>query len=240
MSTPSSFLGTPGRATGLSLIPHRVVVFEPKSLPGGIIVDGTLSRDPGHAAHPEILRSGVLLGKVTASGKFAPSVLGVTELYDAPADTTFISVAPAQAAEILRRVGASGSLRFIGPGTDNGTSIHDEEKAFTSINTTTGLITLASTLAQNRAAGSLVTAADGSGDPMYFVGDPWGLKVTDGNGAGQDVELAQPLIGGFVRTSRIVNYPSAVPHLAKWIKAKLNRTATTSSGAAPFRFDDDD
>jgi hypothetical protein len=41
-------------------------------LPGGRIINGTKSRDPGNGTTPQYLRAGLIMGKVTSGGLYAP------------------------------------------------------------------------------------------------------------------------------------------------------------------------
>ncbi len=46
-----------------------------QEFPGGIIVDGALSRDLTNSVDTDVLQAGNVMGKVTASGKYAPSIV---------------------------------------------------------------------------------------------------------------------------------------------------------------------
>ncbi|HYH63956.1 MAG TPA: hypothetical protein VD866_04590 [Urbifossiella sp.] len=108
-------LGRPGIGTRSS-ISHRIVSQDGNFvwLPGGGTIDGAKSRDPGNADDTLALRAGLPMGIVTASGKYATSFFGVTAGALAGTGTTF-SVPVAAAVEIVRRVGATGTLKIIGP-----------------------------------------------------------------------------------------------------------------------------
>src|SRR5262245_29491707 len=85
-------------------------------LGGGRVIDGAKARDAGNTGDTDTLRPGLLMGKVTATGKYATSILGISSLaYTSPG--TSITVTPAQASDILRRVGATGNLNYVGPPT---------------------------------------------------------------------------------------------------------------------------
>src|ERR1051325_1283099 len=47
-------------------------------LSGGRQIDGTLSYDYGNTGDTDMLRPGLVMGKVSASGLYAPSILGTT------------------------------------------------------------------------------------------------------------------------------------------------------------------
>ena len=91
-----------------------------RHLPGGGIIDGSKSRDPLNTGNVDVLRPGLLLGKITSSGKFAPAILGVLgEAIDAT--ETDIDITTATGTELVRRIGASGTFKLTGPPTAAGT-----------------------------------------------------------------------------------------------------------------------
>src|SRR5579862_7390409 len=145
-------------------------------LAGGKQIDGANSRDPDNTGNTNVLRPGALLGK-TASGLYAPSVVGVTQGAYTSGGTS-ITVTAAQAAEIVRRVGNSGHLNYVGPPSTAGTNAVISNIAFSAVNTTTGVITT-STLGANLVAGSFVSVNDGSTTPLTMVPDGYGILVTD-------------------------------------------------------------
>jgi hypothetical protein len=89
-------------------------------LPGGGVIAGSAARDPLNTGDVDTLRAGLLMGKVTATGKYAPSVIGVAgEAMDG--DETEMTVAAAVVTELVRRIGASGTFKLVGPPTAAGT-----------------------------------------------------------------------------------------------------------------------
>ncbi len=92
-------------------------------LPGGGIIDGSKSRDPGNTSDIDKLRAGLLMGRISSSGKWAPSVYGVTT-GSVTSVAVSVSMAAAVITEIGRRVGSTtaGSFKITGPPTTNGTS----------------------------------------------------------------------------------------------------------------------
>ena len=80
-------------------------------------------------------------------------------------------------------------------------------------------------------AGSLVQPADGSQVIKTFVDEEDGIRVTDLNGNGLNIQFPRvPISGGVVNAPNIVNYPSDSA-LQAWVKAALNATG-------PFIFSD--
>jgi hypothetical protein len=87
--------------------------------PTGVILDGSLARDPLNTAYLSTLRCGLLLGKITATGLYAPSVLGVSTAAIASTGTS-LTVSAATGVEIVRRLGASGTFNLVGPAIASG------------------------------------------------------------------------------------------------------------------------
>lgn len=197
-------------------------------LPGGKIIDGSKSRDPGNSPDVNVLRAGTLMGKITASGKYAPTVLGEIAAYTSGG--TELTVSAASAAEIARRVGSSGTgtLKAVGPPTAAGT-VAATAVTFSAVNTTTGVITVTS-LGVDKVAGTLITAADGSETPITLIPDGYGVLVTDGDGTSIDVPFAHLPIGGVIQDAQLLPWPADLSTRA-WIRAGLS---THSGGKFVF------
>lgn len=102
-------------------------------------INGALSRDPGNTGAIFEIRGGTLMGRVTATGLFAPAVIGtVSGTYNGG---TTVTTSAASATELVRRVGASGNLVLTGPATAAGT-VRQITVAYSSVNTGTGAITV--------------------------------------------------------------------------------------------------
>lgn len=224
-------LGLPG-AKAANQANHSVIFRSAPvlGLAGGKIIDGSKSRDPLNTGALSVLRPGVLMGKITASGKYAPSILGVTTGTNAQNGTAYtsggtsIAVSAATAVEIARRVGTSGNLYFVGPPTASGTVAVLGPIAFSAINTTTGVITTA-TLGADLVIGSLVCAADGTHLPRTIIGDGmggFGIPVVDPfTQSDIDVPFPEFPIGGTIISANIINWP-ADASTKTWIFTKLN------------------
>ena len=70
----------PGVAADL-VAPVREVLLKdgpmgPMFWPLGAAIDGSKSRDPDNPTRVDILRAGLLMGRITGGNKYAPSVLG--------------------------------------------------------------------------------------------------------------------------------------------------------------------
>ena len=57
-------------------------------LPIGRIIDGALSRDPDNTGNIDVLRAGMMMGKVAASGKYVPAIMGASTGAVSAAGTT--------------------------------------------------------------------------------------------------------------------------------------------------------
>lgn len=237
----SPITGVPGIKTARTSTPRKIVLADPKYLPGGVIIDGSKSRDPLNTGDVDVLRPGMVLGKITATGKYAPSILGVlTAAYTSVSTSeTSLQVSAATAVEIARRIGTSGTFKLTGPATAAG-SIVSTTITFGAVDTSTGVITVTDPNV-NAVNGSFIQPTDGSEAPLCLIPDEvregHGVKVTDPDGASIDTELANPLIGGVIDASQIINYPADAA-LITWLKGKLNGGDGVEANTGPFTYDD--
>ena len=124
---------------------HRTVTSDAygKFLPGGGIIDGTKARDTGEEdGDTTHLRAGLLMGRITSGGKYANSFFGTTTGALANGATS-ITVSATEAAEIVRRIGASGNISLTGPASAAG-AVRSLTVAYSAVNTTTGVVTITS------------------------------------------------------------------------------------------------
>ena len=192
----------------------------PDVLPGGRSIDATKSRDPSNSDDVAVLLSGLLLGKITSSGLYAPSILGVTTGAIA-AGATSISVAAAVITELVRRIGSSGTFKLTGPPVASG-AVVTETITYSAASGTT--ITCTATT-NAFIAGAFVQPTDGSESPLTFVPDGYGIPVLDFDGSSLDsVQLGEVPIGGMIYSDRLVNWPSDTS-LRQWIVNRLNDVA---------------
>ncbi|KKN74308.1 hypothetical protein LCGC14_0392470 [marine sediment metagenome] len=202
-------VGLPGVKTGQERdFQDRTIRITPENrayIIAGKVVDGTLSRDPLNGSDTDVLRPGTLMGKVTATKKYATSILGPI-LNAEIATSVALEVSVATALEIVRRIGTSGTFDLVGPPAASGVPA-TESVTFTAIDTGTGIITVdATTLAF--IAGSFIVPDDGSGVPVALVDDNIFLKVTDRDRVATDVEFTLPLIAGQIDSTQILGWPS--------------------------------
>ena len=198
-------------------------------VPHGRIIDGALSRDPLNTGEVHLLRAGLLLGEITASGKYAPSIIGVTSGAEA-GGSTLIEVSTAVATELVRRIGDSGTFNLVGPPTA-GATVVTESVTYTAIDTTAGEITVAAITA-SFIGGSFISPDDGSGDFNSILGDGTGIRVLDEDLLDIDAPVNNLVVGGLVDQANIVNYPTDVALIA-FVKSELRLRAPE------LRFDDD-
>ncbi len=226
--------GVPGVRSERTASPRKVLVTTDGGIvfPAGRIIDGSKSRDPLNTGDVNVLRGALLMGKITSSSKYAPSVIGVlTQGYDKDgSSSTTMTVSTATATEIVRRIGTSGTFKTTGPPSAAGTVV-TETITFSAVNTATGAVTI-STASNDFIAGSFVQPTDGSETPLGLIGDGYGLKVTDADDNDIDVPLANLLVAGLVDASQIINYPSDTS-----LKGKIKTWLRTNGYA--WSFDDD-
>ncbi len=212
--------GLPGIGSAKTSTPREILAGNAQLaefLPGLRIVDGSKSRDPSNATDVDVLRAGTLLGKVTSGGKYAPSILGVLTAA-AAASATSLTVSPAVATEIVRRLGTTGTFKLTGPPAAAGT-VATQTVTYSAVNTSTGVITC-SAISAAAVAGSFVQPTDGSETILTLLANRWGVKTTDVNGTSTDTLEDQLLIAGHVKTANVVNYPSDTSLIA-FVKAAL-------------------
>ena len=105
--------------------------------PAGVIVDGAEARDPGNTGDIDVLRCGLLLGKITTGGKYAPSIIGTLgDAYDGAATQMNVLNTP-EATEIVRRLGATGTFKLTGPPAASGT-VRTETITYSAVGSGTG------------------------------------------------------------------------------------------------------
>ena len=211
--------GLPGIGTARVATPREILAGNAQFsqfVPGLRVIDGSRSRDPLNVPDVDVLRAGLLLGKTTA-GKYAPSVIGVLTTA-AVAGATSLTVTPAVAIEIVRRLGTSGIFKLTGPPVAAGT-VATQVVTFSAVNTSTGAITCTATSAA-AIAGAFVQPTDGSETIVTLLGNKWGVKVTDLSGNSTDVMEDQLLLAGHVKTANMINYPGDVS-LVAFVKNSL-------------------
>ncbi len=203
------FLNSPPGVQAAIVSQNRVVFLQSWGgyLAQGRRIDGSKSRDPGNSPDVTVLRPGLVMGKLTSGGEFAPSYIGQNAGAYTSGQTTFTLTLP-QAAELIRRVGASGTGFVIGPPTAAGT-VAKTALTYSAVDPATGIVTCTS-LGVDKVAGSLVTAGDGAETALTFIPDvDNGIPVQDQ--FGNDVtSLDFPLlpIYGVVDPAQLLIWPA--------------------------------
>ncbi len=175
-------------------------------LPQGKIIDGQNASDPLNTGDVSVLRAGLLMGKITATGLYGASIIGVL-LNAASSGATSLTVSVATATELVRRNGASGTFKLIGPPTANGT-VASQTVTYSAVVLATGVITCTA-ISADYVAGSFVTAGDGSDNMLTLIPDGYGLKVTDvDNTTRIPVQFPEMPVEGIIQSSQIINWPS--------------------------------
>lgn len=192
-------------------------------LAGGVTIDGTKARDTGNTGDLDVLRPGLLMGRITSGGKWANSVIGLLSAA-AAAGATSITLTAAAAVELNRRVGASGTFKLTGPPSANGVVV-TETVTYSAVNTSTGVVTVTA-LVNAFIANSFVQPTDGSEQPRSFLPDGFPtVKATDNDGANlSSVEWAQVPVAGIIDSSQLISWPSDTS-LRSWLVNRINDAA---------------
>jgi hypothetical protein len=171
--------GTPGFQTAQVATP-RSVFLNPnftQLLPRGKQIDGLNAADPDNSPDTNVLRAGLLMGKITPSGLYGSSIIGVTQGALTSVGTT-ITLTPAQAVELVRRVGATGTLTLTGPPAASGV-VRSLTATYSGVVVTTGVVTMTA-LGANEV------------QVLNFANSPSGtftLGIVDKNGVSQTTGL---------------------------------------------------
>jgi hypothetical protein len=194
-------------------------------LPVGGVIDGTKTRDVANSDNQRYLRAGLLMGKVTSGGKWANSFIGATQAAYTSGGTS-LSLTPAAAVELVRRVGSSGTFVLIGPATAAGAN-NSTTVTYSSVNTGTGAVTITD-IGANRIAGCLVGQGDGSAVPRSFIPDGLGELIPDATPF--DTNFPRIPIGGIIQPDRLIDWPTDTT-LRTYIRESLS---TLSGGKFTF------
>ena len=181
MSVSLSTLGRPG-ITAASNIGYRFVSMDGKIgyKPGGGLVKGTKARDIGNTDETNVLRPGLIMAQHPTNKDYANWIIGVSTGALAGTGTT-LTVSAAQAAELVRRVGSTGTFVLTGPEAASGT-VQQKTVTYSAVNTTTGDITITA-LGVNQVERIRFNVASTGGNLQLNVMKPDGTSVTTGNAA---------------------------------------------------------
>lgn len=234
MTTGNAVLGLPGVRSDRNATYRRVRKSDRavRYIEGGGVISGAAARDPLNTGYLHTLEPGMLMGVITASGKWAPSIIGLTTV-DYTSGGTSLTVSAATAVEIVRRLGASGTAKITTAPTAGGTINPLATLTYSAVDQNTGVITITN-FGANIVAGAMIGPLDGSATPLGIVDDGTGIKVTDDTEASIDVPFPNILVGGMLDSSQILNWPAAAntSYIAQ-LKAWLNNASNNN-----FTFDD--
>jgi hypothetical protein len=190
----------------------------PDILPGGVLVDGTASRDPSNTDTILNLQAGMLMGKITATGLFAPSLLGISTVAVVGGVTTTLTAAAAVVTELVRRLGASGTFKLTGPPSANGVVV-TETVTYSAASGTSITMTAP---ANSFISGSFIQPIDGSETPKSIIPDGFGIPIAEPDGTVvASVPWSDVPIAGMILAAQIIHWPSDTS-LRVWIQGRLN------------------
>lgn len=179
---PTQFRGVPGTYVGQSATPRNIFTsyVKPTFAPTFYQIDGTASRDPDNTGSISLLRAGLLLGKETATGLYANSIIGLTN-GNYTAGATTLTLTPQAATEVIRRIGATGSFTLVGPPV-SGDTVQTYTVAYSAGNGTSGAMTITALPAVNQIELLTVTAGNGTGNyTLGYEGQYTGNIAYNGN-----------------------------------------------------------
>ena len=196
---------------------------------GPVTIDGHASGNPLNDPDTALLFAGTLMGRLGGGngvGRYAPATLGLTTApyVKTGAASTTVLTDPATAAELVRRVGPTGTLKLTGPATPGG-PVTVQTFGYAAVNAATGVVTLAAGGSADAITGSLLQPNDGADRVVAILCDAWGVRVADAAGTRADGVQAGLLLaaGGTVDVDAIVHYPPD-PALRAWVKAAVRAT----------------
>ena len=229
--------GEPGIRTAKTATPRHIFYQAQGAMfrAGLARIDGDLARDPGQAAADiGVLRPGILMGKITTGGQYAPSAYGLTTNAEA-AGSTAIEASAAVVTELVRRKGATGTFKLIGPAAASGT-VNVETVTYSAASGTTITVTA---IVNAFVASSIIAPVDGSELPLTFIANEQngGLQVvdTDGTTSLDAVEFGQFPMGGPVDAAQLLPWP-ADDSIRRWIIGELRRQTGGSFTFPTFDF----
>jgi hypothetical protein len=218
----TNITGKPGIRAAVESLPREVFYSGRENagfLLGPLTIDGTASGNalnvPSH-----LLQAGMVFGRNTPSQKWESSIIGLTTVAYVDGALT-ITVSPATAAELVRRIGNAGTFQLIGPAVADTGPIVETAVAYTAVVVATGVITVPD-LNVNKVAGAIIAPNNTARTPVSVMCDVDGLKLVDQDGVTRvDVYGTQLWAGGgVINTAMILNYPADLA-LRAWLKAAI-------------------
>lgn len=252
MITP--VIGRPGIQSG-STVSYRQVFANPESVkyhPGGGVL-AAAAQDWGNTPKTT-LRAGLLVGRVTATKKWLPSIMGKMITNALTNSGTEITLSAAAALELVRRVGTSGTFKLTGPPAANGTA-RTLTATHSAVNTTTGVVTIAALGVNEVQTVNLVTAGTAGNlrlvvqkvDGTYALTPNIAWNATDAtvlSNANTALDAATGVVGGIVATAiaatdtdlgLVLTYSGTGYAGNTWALAQVHTLFTSNTGANVVR-----
>lgn len=211
-------IGTPGVQSRQQDFSRRIM-----EQPGGQLRAGTHTLDADncadstHAEFERVIRAGIVIGRLS-SGLLGCSIIGSLTANAASGATT-LTVTPAAAAELVRRIGASGTFNLRGAPTATG-DVASEQVTYSAVNTTNGQITVTATTAAFH-QDSFIQAEDGSETPTGIVAEHMGTRVTDEYN--NEIDAQVPIVAsGIVDQTQLIEWPANQAALGSWLMSQLS------------------
>jgi hypothetical protein len=154
------------------------------ALTRGGMIDGSESRDPGNTPNTDILRTGTIMAKNATTGMYAPWSIGVSTAALAGAGTT-LTVSAADATELVRRIGTSGTFVLTGTNRASTTAapVVQRTVTYSNVNTSTGDITVTALGNVNQSEVIRFNIASTGGNLQLTIEKTDGTFATTGNAA---------------------------------------------------------
>lgn len=171
--------GKPGIVTVLQAVPNDIFISGRETarwIAVPVTVDGTLTACPSNAPYTFQILAGTLMGRVSATKKYTNSILGLSSAA-VTATATQVNTDVNTAAEIVRRIGATGTFNLTGPQVASGV-VSSQLVTYTGVNQTSGVITCTA-IPNPCVTSALIQPTDGSQNILTILGDTYGSKVTD-------------------------------------------------------------
>ena len=208
-------VGTPGYKTPRTATPNDVLAYgsQGRYANGYRVLDGSKSRDAGNADAATVIRGGTPVGKITSGGKYAPAIIGASDV--AYASGTSLSLTEATGDEIVRRIGTSGTFNLTGPPSAAGTvrTVTVTYSAIAAAGSGHRVATITAISGANQVDQILFNAAGTAGNIQLTVMKPDGTSVTTANSAwsatdatllsnlNSALDTATGVVGGIVATA---------------------------------------
>jgi hypothetical protein len=230
----TGFYTAPGYNTGKTLRTRNIFTSRMRELenyvPSLSYIDGAHSRDTGETPTGH-LRAGLLVGKITATGLYRPSIIGIIGTLISSGTKTSVTVPAVVATEVARLITLAGgnvNLKLTGPPSAAGTNATTAITATAASGTT---ITVSSVSIPDMVATSILTPADGSETVTNVIGKSDGIDVVDevGNSINQGFLL---LRGADLVATQLINMTESDASVQSALKTALKNVGV-------FTFDND-